>query len=1034
MDAQDLKSPVHDRPTGQVIMTAAASPGSIVPTRFRWWSAIASACGKAASIGIPVGLGVYLFTAHWGKADPEYLFTVTFSKNPEFLRKGIPPFVTKALSEALDFDHWVILGYFLVLLTCALVFTFLAFSESGKKLSHYILAAALVAAFAHLLEDALIYCVVTRPPGGLLGRVPNAFWINAPAAMATVKWCALVVAVMAIPAAVFSTVRVVLSHLRMRTYRRRHDGRNWWDDALSAPAPEPQEGDVEAAWRQAYYVPDGEGRVGNHDDGSVPKPTALCLSGGGIRSACVAMGAMQQLAGPRGAIADAWPATPALDDFDYVISVSGGGFSAGARVLGVQREPTRGRRGGGAIAPLSDRFSPGSVESDSLRRRCDYLADSPLALLRALAEVFKNLLASLLIVASSAIILGWLLGIFVNYFPFRAVVPRKGGVSPINPDAHQRLDIEALHARPVAALAAIAIPVAAVIICVIGGLICEWASASRWSTAGQSAFGWLGRRAALLALLVFGLSVAGPALMWLCVQRPDKGPLGAIGGIAAVVGLQYLTTLVSMTSKKDSLANPSRWLKFVPSGVVRIALVVLTLGVLLVAWLLLLGIVAGYVFNMEIDQAILHPSRSRQPLTSDVQWLYLGGIALLALLLSSFDVTSLSLHPFYRQRLAHAFAVRRLRGKAVEYSRCESTWLDQYGKAQAGGPKFVFAAAAAISDGDIRPAPGLNAVSFVMTADYIGGPALGWLKTAEVRQASPPRIERDLTVQAAIAVSGAAFASAMGRQGKGIQSLLALSGARLGTWLPNPLFVRNAQLKAADPSFPKALPSVRGAGYFYRELLGINKFDARLVQVTDGGHYENLGLVEALRRRCRLIYCIDSSGDAPPLLSGLSEAIRLARFELGVKITMENGGPFGVENLAPGSGDQFVDSHAFCSLNARVTKCAVARGRITYPDAAGIETEEARTGWLIIAKAVLWQELPDWVLTYAAQSGGAEFPHDNTSDQWFSEGQFAAYTEVGRSIAVSAMKVPCDGSLPTIGTPVQAVNGDEPAVPPRPAA
>jgi hypothetical protein len=149
---------------------------------------------------------------------------------------------------------------------------------------------------------------------------------------------------------------------------------------------------------------------------------------------------------------------------------------------------------------------------------------------------------------------------------------------------------------------------------------------------------------------------------------------------------------------------------------------------------------------------------------------------------------------------------------------------------------------------------------------------------------------------------------------------------------------------------------------------------------------------------------------------------------------MENGGPFGVENLAPGSGDQFVDSHAFCSLNARVTKCAVARGRITYPDAAGIETEEARTGWLIIAKAVLWQELPDWVLTYAAQSGGAEFPHDNTSDQWFSEGQFAAYTEVGRSIAVSAMKVPCDGSLPTIGTPVQAVNGDEPAVPPRPAA
>ncbi|MCV7092027.1 patatin-like phospholipase family protein [Mycobacterium interjectum] len=1025
MDAQGSKT-MHDRPTGQVITTAAACLRDIVPKRFRWWLGIPSA--------ILIGVGAYLFVAYWGRADAEYLFTVIFSKNPDFIWKGIPAFVAKALTDALRFDCLVIPGYCLALIVCALVFKYLAFSESGKKLSRYILAAAVVATVAHILEDVLIYCVLHRTPGGLLARVPSAIWIYAPPAMATVKWCALVVAVTAAPAAFFSVIRVGLSHWRMSRYRRRHTGQNWWDDALPEPGPEPEEGDVEAAWRRAYYVPDGNGAGGRRDDGSAPTPTALCLSGGGIRSACVAMGAMQQLAFPRGAVADAWPPGPALDDFDYVISVSGGGFSAGARVLSVQPEPTRGRRVGGAIARLSERFSPGSVEFDYLRRRCDYLADSPLALLRALAEVFKNLLASLLILASSAVIMGWLLGMFVNYFPFRAVVPYRGDLPPSSPVGHPRVEIEALHARPAAALAAIAVPVAAVIACIVLGLICEWASASPVSTKCQNFFGQWGRRAALLAMLVFGLSVAGPALMWLCLQRPDKGPVGAIGGIAAVVTLQFSTTLLSMTSKKDSPVNPSRWLKLVPSGVVRLALVVLTLGVLLVAWLLLLGTVAGYVFNLEIQHAIANPTRSRQPLTSDVQCLYLGLIALIALLLSSFDVTSLSLHPFYRQRLAHAFAVRRLRGKAVEYEACESTWLDQYGKTQTGGPKFVFAAAAAISDGDIRPAPGLNAVSFVMTADYVGGPALGWLKTEELRHASPPRIQRDLTVQAAIAVSGAAFASAMGRQGQGIQSLLALSGARLGTWLPNPLFVRNIQLNAADPSFPKALPSVRGAGYFYRELLGINKFDARLVQVTDGGHYENLGLVEALRRRCRLIYCIDSSGDCPPLLSGLSDAIRLARFELGVEITMENGGPFGVENLAPGSGDQFGDTNAFCSLNARVTKCAVARGRITYPEAAGIETEDARTGWLIVAKAVLWQELPDWVLTYAAEHGGAEFPHDNTSDQWFSEGQFAAYTEVGRSIALCAMKVPGDGTVPPIKPTVQTVNGSQPAEPRMPAA
>ena len=424
-----------------------------------------------------------------------------------------------------------------------------------------------------------------------------------------------------------------------------------------------------------------------------------------------------------------------------------------------------------------------------------------------------------------------------------------------------------------------------------------------------------------------------------------------------------------------------------------------------------------------------------RPPIPDGLWVELGLIALLALLLSSFDVTSLSLHPFYRQRLAHTFAVRRLGGKAVEYKRSEATWLDTYGKAQAGSPKFVFAAAAAISDGDIRPAPGLNAVSFVMTADYIGGPALGWLKTPALRRAARARIERDLTVEAAVAVSGAAFASAMGRQTKGIQTLLALSGARLGTWIPNPTFVRNVQRNAADPSFPKALPSVRGAGYFYRELLGINKFDARLVQVTDGGHYENLGLVEALRRRCRLIYCIDGGGDAPPLLSGLADAIRLARFELGVEITLENDGPFGLENLAPGSGDRFGDSHAFYSLNARITKGAVVRGKIKYPRAAELGDDEARSGWLIVAKAVLWRELPDWVLTYAAEKRGAEFPHDNASDQWFSEAPFAAYTELGRCIAVSAIQVPGDGSFPPHKTPPEAAtpNSDEPAEPPTPA-
>jgi len=152
-----------------------------------------------------------------------------------------------------------------------------------------------------------------------------------------------------------------------------------------------------------------------------------------------------------------------------------------------------------------------------------------------------------------------------------------------------------------------------------------------------------------------------------------------------------------------------------------------------------------------------------------------------------------------------------------------------------------------------------------------------------------------------------------------------------------------------------------------------------------------------------LIYVIDGGGDTPPLLSGLSDAIRLARYELGVEIELDEKGDFGVPKLAPGSARPFGTGHAFHSLNDRLTSGAVIRGKIKYPAAADLGADD--TGLLVVAKAVLWQDLPGWVLTYGAGNGGGDFPHDKTSDQWFSEAQFAAYTEIGRRIAVKARTV-----------------------------
>ena len=103
-----------------------------------------------------------------------------------------------------------------------------------------------------------------------------------------------------------------------------------------------------------------------------------------------------------------------------MISVSGGGYSAGARLLAVQRSgETIGR------PRVSERFEEGSPEFDHFRRGSSYIADSPVALIRALAEVFKNLLASMLILFTAPTLLGWMAGYLLAYpyFSFAAFVP-----------------------------------------------------------------------------------------------------------------------------------------------------------------------------------------------------------------------------------------------------------------------------------------------------------------------------------------------------------------------------------------------------------------------------------------------------------------------------------------------------------------------------------------------------------------------------------------------------------------------------------
>jgi hypothetical protein len=878
-------------------------------------------------------------------------------------RSGDPSGLTSALvaeiHRALVADIGLILGYALILGTCASIASRLAVSRLGQRFGQWTRCAVVIVVTADLLEDLGLYLGTLQHSSPLTGF--NGFLTTATAAMAVIKTCALIVAFLAVPAAAVVLFLRAFSCWQLKPSRQ---GPNWWNDCWEDPAipaiePAPLKID-EWSWVNSYNVPGATDIIERRNGRPVQ---AICLSGGGVRSACVAMGALQEFSNAKpvtvthdaSALGDGHrteAATPAqtvgetpsssgraddeqtgtpklIDSVDYIISVSGGGYTAGARLLACQDRPEARVLSGDKPAGtpdsehdqdrklrLSERFEEGSVEFEHMRRHSSYIADSVPTMMRALFEVFKNLVASVVTLFWLPVVIGFVSGYLLASLPIAAFVPvpryTEDGKQQISEDTvKSTADYFPSLVHNAAAWWAAGVFIAIAIVFTAGALFTEWVDHGVISEKKRLRRLKVAQTASMFAGLVLLLTVALPAVMRACasVSVTHYSHLG--GTVGALLGLQYLTAIVAMVWRHrdripvDQLGKTS-WRDKLPRGVVPLVLVIVTLTVLALTWLIVLGSVAAGVFGY-LTQSTGGPLRQ-------VAWLLVWVTVLLALafMLSTADVTSLSLHPFYRARLALAFAVRRIVRpvwstvicQARAFAPDESTWLHSYGKV-VDGPQFVFSAAAAIS-GDGKPAPGLNAVSYVLSDKYVGGPDLGWLKTEELWQACPSRIKRDLTVEAAVAISGAAFGSTMGRQNKGSQTLFAVSGARLGTWLPNPNYVAllgnrtdeqdqtprsvTSEMKpstdplpqpapeastdaAAPPSWlMRSLPTVRGFTYFYRELFGRHPIDASLVQVTDGGHYENLGLVEALRRRCRLIFCIDGGGDTPPLLSGLSDA------------------------------------------------------------------------------------------------------------------------------------------------------------------
>lgn len=228
----------------------------------------------------------------------------------------------------------------------------------------------------------------------------------------------------------------------------------------------------------------------------------------------------------------------------------------------------------------------------------------------------------------------------------------------------------------------------------------------------------------------------------------------------------------------------------------------------------------------------------------------------------------------------------------------------------------------------------------------------------------------------ALAISGAATSPNMGLRTSAITAfLMTIANVRLGRWCPNPGGGKAAEVNPSNDLM-----------YFGRELLGRANLDSEFVYLSDGGHFENTGIYELVRRRCRLIIAVDCGADPKYEFADIVRLVRRCRVDFGTEIDI------GLDPLRPDA-----------SL-ARSAQSLVI-GRIVYPDAdtdGPAHDNVVRDGTLILIKPTLVERLPDEVAAYLGFE--RNFPQVATSDQWFDETQFECYRVLGRWLTENALR------------------------------
>jgi hypothetical protein len=451
------------------------------------------------------------------------------------------------------------------------------------------------------------------------------------------------------------------------------------------------------------------------------------------------------------------------------------------------------------------------------------------------------------------------------------------------------------------------------------------------------AAGWLGAWAGTW-LLISTMALVGPGAL-------DSAWGYAIGAVGGVSGLVALVLGGSAWTAATNAAKVARRLSLTQIASIAGVLFALVLAILISR----LDMAVGSLFT------VLVHDRLEKPILEAAGVLVLIGFSAVAS--RPINVNRFSLHAVYRNRLVRAFLGSARRAdppvrKPDPFTNFDPTDNPRLVEMPTRPLLHVVNVTLNVVSTDNLAWQERKAESFTLTPLHAGNPLVGYQPTGEYGSE-----DGGITLGTAMAISGAAVSPNMGYSSSPLLGfLLMLFNVRLGWWLGNPA---GPEYRSEGPKF--------GLVTMLQELANMTTATGRWIYLSDGGHFDNLGIYEMVRRRCRFIVVSDAGCDPDAALADLGNAVRKVSIDFGVRIRFDS-----------------LDVTA-CARPPRESAFAWI-GRIWYPGSP-------EPGWLLYLRPTYQGDETPAIRSYA--EANPTFPDESTSEQWFGESQFEAYRALG---------------------------------------